>query len=192
MDADEIIRRGIAAHLTAVAAVRDKLAPDIAGLAERAVACLRGGHKILLCGNGGSASDAQHLATELVGRFVAERPGLAAVALTADTSALTAISNDYGFERVFARQVQALGRPGDLLIAISTSGDSPNVVAAAIEARALGIATVGLLGRSGGKLRGLVDLAVVVPGEETARIQEAHILIGHLMCALIDAAMFGR
>ncbi len=145
--------------------------------------------KILLCGNGGSASDAQHIAAELVGRFRDERPALAAVALTTDTSILTSVGNDYGFEQIFARQTQALARPGDVFVAISTSGNSANVVAATRAARALGCKTVGLLGRDGGVLGGLVDQAVVVPDPETARIQEGHILVGHIWCAMIDAAL---
>jgi D-sedoheptulose 7-phosphate isomerase len=144
------------------------------------------GNKILICGNGGSASDAQHIATELVGRYENERRGLAAIALTTDTSALTAIGNDYGFERVFARQVEALARAGDCLIAISTSGNSPNVIAAVMAARSIGCQTIGLTGAGGKKLASLCDAAVLVPAIRTSRIQEAHITIGHLWCEIID------
>ena len=147
---------------------------------------LQKGGKILFCGNGGSASDSQHLAAELTGRFIKDRKPLGAIALTTDTSALTSIANDYAFEYVFARQVMALGRSGDLLVGISTSGNSKNIIRAVEEARALGMRTVGLLGRDGGQLRALCDHAIVVPSDVTARIQEAHILIGHTFCGLIE------
>lgn len=150
-----------------------------------AEALLRGG-KILLAGNGGSAADAQHIAAEFVGRFETERRALPALALTTDTSAMTAIGNDYGFERIFSRQVSALAQRGDILIAISTSGNSPNLVQAVNVARQKGTITIGLLGRDGGLLRGIVDFALVIPSEVTARIQEMHILIGHLICSHID------
>lgn len=152
-------------------------------MAER----LRRGCRVLVCGNGGSAADAQHFAAELSGRFVKERRALAGIALTTDTSALTSIGNDYGFDRIFSRQVEALGRPGDLLVGISTSGNSPNVILAAEEAKRLGIRTLGLLGRDGGKLRTLVDDALVVPCPITARIQEVHQMIYHFWCEAIEA-----
>ena len=151
-------------------------------MAER----LKRGCRVLVCGNGGSAADAQHFAAELSGRFVKERRALAGIALTTDTSALTAISNDYGFDRVFARQVEALGRPGDILVGISTSGNSPNVILAVEAARQLGIRTLGLLGRDGGKLRLLVDDALVVPSPITARIQEVHQMVYHFWCEAIE------
>ena len=144
------------------------------------------GHKVLLCGNGGSAADAQHIAAELVGRFVAERRALPAIALTTDTSALTAIANDYGYDVVFARQVEALGQPGDILIAISTSGRSKNVLAAAVAARARGMKVIGLAGGTGGELAGACDVAIVAPSSDTARIQECHIAIGHVLCESVD------
>lgn len=153
-----------------------------------AVAALAEGNKILLFGNGGSAGDAQHIAAELTGRFVKERRGLAAIALTTDTSALTAIGNDYGYERVFSRQVEALARPGDLMVGISTSGNSANVVAALSLARELGCATLGMSGRDGGAMNGVCDLNLVVPDTNTARIQEMHIMIGHLICQIVDEA----
>ena len=143
--------------------------------------------KILICGNGGSAADAQHLAAEFSGRYEKERRALPAVALTTDTSALTAISNDYGFERVFSRQVEALARPGDCLIAISTSGNSPNVIAAVMTAREIGCTVVGLTGESGKKLASLTDECVMVPSKRTARIQEMHITVAHIWCEYIDA-----
>lgn len=145
------------------------------------------GHKILICGNGGSAADAQHFAAELVGRFEKKRRGLPSIALTTDTSALTAIGNDYGFERIFARQVEALAVSGDLLIGISTSGDSPNVISAIMTARQIGCQTIGMTGAKGKKLASLCDATVLVPSERTARIQEAHIAIIHIWCEMIDA-----
>jgi len=147
---------------------------------------LMAGGKILLCGNGGSAADSQHLAAELTGRFIKDRRPLAALALSTDTSALTCIGNDYSFDEVFARQVTGLGRTGDVLVAISTSGNSRNVIRAAEEARASSIKVVGLLGRDGGVMRDLCDVAIVVPSKVTARIQESHIIIGHTLCGLIE------
>jgi D-sedoheptulose 7-phosphate isomerase len=144
------------------------------------------GNKVLLCGNGGSAGDAQHIAAELIGRFEAERRSLPAIALTTDTSALTAIGNDYGFEQIFSRQVSGLAVEGDVLIGISTSGNSPNILAAVMEARRLGCITIGLTGVKGKKLASLCDRAVLVPSERTARIQEAHITIGHIWCEMVD------
>lgn len=153
------------------------------------VDALRGGGKVMFCGNGGSAADGQHLAAELTGRFVNDRRALAGLALSTDSSALTCIGNDYGFDDVFARQVAGLGRRGDGLVAISTSGNSRNVVKAVETATALGIATVGLLGRDGGALAELCSVSVVVPSDTTARIQEMHIMIGHHLCARIEASL---
>ena len=150
---------------------------------------LASGRKIMFCGNGGSAADSQHLAAELTGRFVNDRPPLAGLALSTDSSALTCISNDYGYEQVFTRQVQALGISGDCLVGISTSGNSPNIVNAFEYARSAGIVTIGLLGRDGGKLINLSDITIVVPSNITARIQEAHILIGHTLCEMAEEAM---
>ena len=164
------------------------MAPEIARAADRLIGCLKSGGKILICGNGGSAADAQHIAAELVGRFRRERGALPAIALTTDTSILTALANDYSFEEVFRRQVEALGRPGDLLLAISTSGNSPNLVRAVQEARAAGMKTFALLGKDGGKLAGAVDLALVVPASETARIQEGQAVIYHILCDLVEEA----
>lgn len=152
--------------------------------------CLRGGGKLLVCGNGGSAADAQHFTAELLGRYERERDGLPAIALHADTSTLTAVSNDYGFEQVFARQVSALGRPGDALIAISTSGNSPGILRAVEAAHRAGLAVVALSGRDGGALAALLqpaDVELRVPATVTARIQEVHILALHCLCELIDA-----
>ena len=151
-----------------------------------AVQTLQSGGKLMFCGNGGSAADCQHLAAELTGRFVKDRRPLAAIALTTDTSTITCISNDYSFDRVFARQVQGLGRKGDTLFAISTSGNSRNVICAVEEARLVGMNIVGMLGREGGSLNSLCDVSIVVPSYVTARIQESHILIGHTICGLIE------
>ena len=144
------------------------------------------GNKIFFMGNGGSASDAQHLAAEFVGRFEKERIGLPAIALTTDTSILTAVGNDYGFGQVFSRQIAALARSGDVVVGISTSGNSVNVVQAIAAAKEIGAVTVGLTGESGGQLDEVCDLCIKVPSRSTARIQEAHILIGHIVCALVD------
>jgi D-glycero-alpha-D-manno-heptose-7-phosphate kinase len=153
---------------------------------------LRNGRKLLFCGNGGSAADAQHWAGELVSRFYYDRPGLAAIALTTDSSILTAIGNDYGYDYVFARQVEALGQAGDVLVAISTSGNSPNVLRAADVARARGMQVVAFTGRSGGKLLSMSDLCFRMPSDETPRIQEGHEFVGHLLCALIEAGLYPR
>lgn len=147
---------------------------------------LRAGGKVMFCGNGGSAADSQHLAAEFTGRFIKDRRPLAAIALSTDSSALTCIGNDYSFDHVFLRQLQALGRPGDCIVGISTSGNSENVVRAFNAARDMAISTIGLLGRDGGKLRQLCDVAIVVDSNTTARIQEAHILIGHTLCGAVE------
>jgi D-sedoheptulose 7-phosphate isomerase len=159
---------------------------SIAGAARLMSATLRRGGKIMFCGNGGSAADSQHLAAELVGRFIADRRPLSAMALSTDSSALTCIGNDYSFDDVFERQVRGLGREGDCLVGISTSGNSANVLRAVETANAGGMHSIGLLGRDGGKLLGLCSHAIVVPSNTTARIQEAHILIGHTLCGLIE------
>jgi D-sedoheptulose 7-phosphate isomerase len=164
---------------------------DIISQLESSVICMRQvlgtGGRIFACGNGGSAADAQHFASELTGRFEKDRKGYAAIALSTDSSALTAIGNDFGFDFVFSRQLQALGQPGDLLLAISTSGNSANVLQAVHYARDHNIYSVGLLGRDGGKLTSLVDLPLIIPAQRTARIQEAHIFILHLLCELLES-----
>ena len=170
----------------------ERLAPLAGGIAQAGEllgAALARGGKVLLCGNGGSAADSQHIAAELTGRFIRDRRPLAAVALTTDTSALTSIANDYSFDEVFARQVSAFGARGDCLIGISTSGNSRNVIKAAEAARGIGMRIIGLLGRDGGALRALCDVAIVVPSDSTARIQEAHAFIGHTLCGLIESAL---
>ncbi len=154
--------------------------------AEILIDTVKNGGKVLVCGNGGSAADAQHIAAEFVGRYETERKALPAIALTTDTSALTALANDYGFERIFARQVEALAREGDCLIAISTSGTSPNVIAAVMMARSQGCKVIGMTGAKGKKLASLSDACLMVPSERTARIQEAHITVAHIWCEMID------
>ncbi len=163
---------------------------SMARAVEMVVEAFEAGNKILLVGNGGSASDAQHIAAEWVGRFRRERSALPAIALTANTSDLTAIGNDYGFESVFARQVEAHGRAGDILLAISTSGNSLNVIAAVKAAQDAGLHTIGLLGKDGGEMLKRVELAIVVPSQVTARIQESHITFCHALCELVDSALF--
>ncbi|WP_264185520.1 D-sedoheptulose 7-phosphate isomerase [Roseicella aerolata] len=180
------------------AATLQRLAGDaaaiaaIAGIVDLAVAALGRGNKLLLCGNGGSAADAQHWAGELVSRFHYDRPGLPAIALTTDSSILTGIGNDYGYERVFARQVEALGAAGDVLFALSTSGRSPNVLAALRAAKAKGMATAGFTGQGGGEMPPLCDLLLRAPAESTPRIQEAHEVAGHIICAEIERRLFPR
>lgn len=186
-------RESVEAHLREHSDVVDRLAETMAGeieaLASRALETMRLGGKLLFCGNGGSAADAQHLAAEYVVRFSRDRAPLPALALTTDTSVLTAAGNDYGFDRVFERQVQALARPDDLLIVHSTSGDSENLVRAVEAAGELDVGTAGLLARGGGRLASAVDLAIVVPTASTARAQEMHLLIGHIVCEIVDEAL---
>ncbi len=166
------------------------LCATAARVAEVTVAALQGGRKLLLCGNGGSAADAQHWAAELVGRFLHDRPPLPAIALTTDSSALTCIGNDYGFDQVFSRQVAALGQGGDVLFALSTSGNSANVLAALEAARARRMVCVGFTGAREGRMDALCDHLLRVPSTETARIQEGHEALGHALCAAIEAAIF--
>lgn len=184
--------------IRASARLLDAMAEDAALCAATEAAAalvterLRQGRKLLICGNGGSAADAQHWAGELVSRFHYDRPGLPAIALTTDSSILTAIGNDYGYDRVFARQVEALGQPGDVLFAISTSGNSRNVIAALEAARAGGIATVGFSGAGGGAMAGLCEICIRIPSDSTPRIQEGHEVLGHAICAMVEAAIFPR
>jgi D-sedoheptulose 7-phosphate isomerase len=184
----EIFRDALIRHEQTFAGVAGLEVPFLAA-ARRCQSALSSGAKLLFCGNGGSAADAQHAAAELTGRFRRERRALAAIALTADSSALTAIGNDYGFDAIFSRQVEALGRRGDVLVAISTSGNSANVLNAVEKAAEIGVQTVGLTGMDGGKLAKLADVAIVVPALETERIQEVHIFLLHCLCAAIEEKM---
>jgi D-sedoheptulose 7-phosphate isomerase len=188
----ERVRESFAESARVKAATAQSAGPALAAAAQLLIDALRRDGRVLAFGNGGSAADAQHLAAELAGRFERERRALPALALTANTSDLTAIANDYGFERQFARLVEAHGRAGDVAIAISTSGRSENVNAAVREARARGLRTIALTGRDGGALAGLVDVAVIVPSDSTARIQEAHLTAIHVLCELVDEAFAGE
>ncbi len=162
----------------------------VAEVASLLVTALKEGNKVLLFGNGGSAADAQHIATELVGRFSFHRPALPALSLTVDTSCITAVSNDYGFETIFARQIEALGRPGDVAIGISTSGNSANVVCGLTSAKSLGLHTVALSGCTGGKIKAIADYCICAPADEIPRIQECHILLGHILAELVEQTLF--
>lgn len=174
-------------HIDVMKAVH-ALAPVVEEVGQRWLYALQNGGKILLMGNGGSAADAQHIAAELVGRYLCERKGLPAIALTTDTSILTAVGNDYGYDAVFSRQVEALAHPEDIVVAYSTSGNSANACAAITAAREIGCYTVALTGDSGGKLKSLVNTCICVPSSSTPRIQEGHAFIGHMLCAHIDAS----
>ena len=185
---NSLFLRNLAEHQQLMAVLHE-LDDGIAQAGKNLAKVLCQGGKIMFCGNGGSAADSQHLAAELTGRFIKDRRPLAAIALNTDTSALTCIANDYAFEQVFARQLTALARSGDALVAISTSGNSANILRAAEAAKAAGVFTLGLLGRDGGQLLSVCDAAIVVNHSVTARIQEAHILIGHTLCGLIEAEL---
>lgn len=180
------IAAAIAEHLAAAKALLDSRLDDIESAGQVICDSLGAGNKVLICGNGGSAADAQHIAAELVGRYEQQRRAYPAIALTTDTSALTAVSNDFGYEEVFARQVKALAQPGDVLIAITTSGKSPNVLRAAEKAQAQGCKVIGLTGASAEPLASYCFINVSVPSERTARVQECHILIGHIWCEMVD------
>lgn len=183
---NDIVVRSLDEHREVFERVIGDCVPAIKKCFQIILETLENGGKILICGNGGSAADAQHIAAEFVGRYESERIALPAIALTTDTSALTALANDYGFERIFARQVEALGRKGDCLIAISTSGNSPNVISAVMTARGLGCKVIGMTGAKGKKLASLSDACILVPSERTARIQEMHITTAHIWCELVD------
>ena len=173
-------------HIRVAKQTKLSLSRVIGEAAAACLACVRSNGKIVLFGNGGSASDAQHIAAEFVGRYKIERRGLPAIALTTDTSALTAIGNDYGFDEIFARQIEALGASGDIAIAISTSGNSANVIKGAFAAKSAGMKVIGLSGGDGGKLKDLCEINVIVPSDVTARVQEMHILVGHALCQIVD------
>lgn len=174
-------------HIAVMTAVNE-LAPIVEAVGQRWLHALQNGGKVLLLGNGGSAADAQHIAAELVGRYLCERKGLPAIALTTDTSIITAVGNDYGYDSVFSRQVEALANPEDIVVAYSTSGNSANVCAAIETAREMGCYTIALTGDSGGKLKSLVNTCICVPSSSTPRIQEAHAFIGHMLCAYVDSS----
>ena len=183
---------GEAQRIAAAMAADAELLAAIEAAAAACVDCLKAGGRILLAGNGGSAADAQHIAGELVSRFAFDRPGLPALALTTDSSILTAIGNDYGYERLFARQMDAHARAGDVFIGYSTSGRSPNVLRAFEAARALGVVCIGLTGNRGGPMRDLCDHLFEVPSADTPKIQEGHLILGHILCGLIEQALFGK
>ena len=170
----------------------ENLVDNIVDAARIIIHAYRAGKKLLLIGNGGSAADAQHIATEFVGRLTMERKAMPAIALTTDTSLMTALTNDYGFDTIFRRQVEALSEPGDVLLAITTSGTSPNVIEGVKTARDLGVTVIGLTGRNGGVLKDMADLSIIVPSDNTQRIQEAHITIGHIICYLAEKELFGK
>ncbi len=182
----EIIRRTILESIQVKESIVRTMIPEIAQAAAWIVASYRNGGKLVLFGNGGSAGDAQHIAAELVGRFERERRALPAIALTTNTSTLTAIGNDYGYDKIFSRQVEAWVQPADVVIGISTSGNSPNVLEGIAAAKSKGAKTIGLTGEKGGKLASQTDLCLKVPSSNTARIQESHIMIGHLLCLLLE------
>jgi D-sedoheptulose 7-phosphate isomerase len=191
---DERIRSSMESAIATMESLRtdSALLSTLSRIAQSLIHAFRHGKKILLFGNGGSANDAQHIATELVGRFAFDRPALPAISLAESLSSVTAISNDHGFEQVFSRQIEALGRAGDVAIAISTSGNSPNVLHAVATATKAELLTIGLTGRSGGKLRSLVKECICVPSDDTPRIQECHTLIGHILSQIVEQEMFGQ
>ena len=192
------MRNIVAEQLERTIAVLSAVAEDselqdaLVDAAEKTSQALRGGHKLMVAGNGGSAADAQHIVAEFVSRLVKDRPALRAVALTTDSSILTAVGNDYGYECVFARQIEALGQPGDVLLAISTSGNSPNIVRALELAHSSGILTVGLTGASGGRMKNLCDICVCIPSAVTMNIQEAHLALEHTFCLLVEQIYFSE
>jgi D-sedoheptulose 7-phosphate isomerase len=184
----DVLNHSINEHLSLVSSV-SQLTPDISNIVLMIMDAFHKGNKLLIFGNGGSAADAQHIAAELVGRFITERAALPAIALTTDTSILTSVGNDYGYEHVFSRQVEAIAKPGDVVLGISTSGNSGNVYKALVAAQQLDCRTIGLLGNNGGKIKDITDASIIIPSKDTARIQEMHILIGHLLCEAIDYAI---
>lgn len=188
----EIITSQLREHCEMFKRIETELSSDIQRLAERLIETFRMGNKLLIAGNGGSAADAQHFAGEIVSRFRMERPALPAIALSTDSSIMTAIGNDYGFNRVFSRQIEALATPGDAFIGISTSGNSENVFEALKVARQAGCTTIGLLGRDGGSIKELCDMPLIMPSWDTPRIQEGHITLIHILCDLIEQGLFSE
>ena len=179
-----LVKQALADSPEAISAIREA--------ARRCVAVYQRGNKILIAGNGGSAADAQHMAAELSGRFNFDRPGIPAIALTANSSAITAIANDYGYEKVFSRQTQAYGQPGDLLVGISTSGNSPNILTAIEQCQRQEMETIGLTGSAGGKMAEACDVCIQIPSKSTPRVQECHILVVHMLCAAVEEVLFGQ
>jgi len=186
----ESIKTQLTEHAALIRKIEDTLTEEIAATVVMLQDSLGAGNKLLVMGNGGSAADAQHFAAEIIGRFKLDRPALPAIALTTDSSILTAIGNDYGFDTVFSRQVEGLGRAGDVVFGISTSGNSPNVLAALAKARELGCKTVALTGRDGGALKTVADISIIVPSHDTPRIQEGHVTIIHILCDLLEKRLF--
>ncbi|PPC86923.1 MAG: phosphoheptose isomerase [Methylotenera sp.] len=186
MDYVDYLKNEHAAHMAMFNAL-EPLFPMISAVGIKMQECIKNGGKILIMGNGGSAADSQHIAAEIVGRFKKERKGMPAIALTTDTSIITSVGNDYGYDYIFARQIEALCRPEDLVIGITTSGNSANVVSAMQAAKEIGATTIGLTGGSGGKLNSICDFNLVMPSSVTARIQEAHIFIGHSLCEILES-----
>ena len=187
----QFVSRQLQDHLSLFQKIESELSAPITLLSERLIETFRIGNKLLVMGNGGSAADAQHFAAEIVSRFRMERPGLPAISLSTDTSIITAIGNDYGFERIFSRQVEALAAPGDAVIGISTSGNSPNVLKALEVARQAGCTTIGLLGKDGGSIKAVCDIPLIIPSNDTPRVQEGHITVIHILCDLIEQGLFG-
>jgi D-sedoheptulose 7-phosphate isomerase len=188
----DIIKDIIRESIKVKEAVLSKMSKDIKAAANMISIALKKGGKVILFGNGGSAADAQHLAAEFVGRFKLERQGLASIALTTNTSIITSIANDYGYEEIFSRQVEAIASDNDIVIGISTSGNARNVIAGLLEAKKMGLKVVALAGSGGGEMAAISDLALVVPSDNTARVQEAHIVIGHIICELAEQNLFGK
>lgn len=192
----EMMRNTVVTELEESASIKQSLAENLADtIAEAAriiIHAYRSEKKLLLIGNGGSAADAQHIATEFIGRLNLERKAMPAFALTTDTSLLTALTNDYGFDTIFRRQIEAMAEAGDVLLAITTSGTSPNVIEGVKTAKDHGVKVIGLTGRNGGRLKDIADLSIIVPSDNTQRIQEAHITIGHIICHLVERELFGE
>lgn len=186
---DSILRKNIEASIEVHRLLLEACLPAMRAAAEALITAYRGGRKAIFFGNGGSAADAQHLAAEFVGRYLRERPPLPALALHANSSAVTAIANDYGYDQIFSRQIQALAAPGDVAVGISTSGNSANVIEALAAARKMRVVTVGLTGSNGGRMRDVADILIAAPSNETPRIQECHILVGHALCDAVEEAM---
>ena len=189
-----LVQKQLAQSIATMQAVLsdEKISDTVVTIAEITAAAMKSGHKLLVAGNGGSAADAQHLVAEFVSRLTVDRPALRAIALTTDTSILTACGNDYGFDRVFARQIEALGQPGDVFLAISTSGNSPNILNALHQAKEIGLITIGYTGNNGGKMRDLCDHNVIIPSTVTMNIQESHLALEHIFCMLVECFYFNK